>query len=238
MGNSGFVLLCMLVGCVLLYALLMAMAVRIVPKTQRLVIFRLGRYLGVRGPGLVFVIPAIDTAIKAELLEQQRTVLCEDILTRDHELVTVEADWQYKIPDPAAVVLPAGSFEKIAQDQFGKSLREVIGGLLTREVLAGREIIAEEVCRRLNTPGLTWGGWAMKIDVRGITPRPVAPEAVQGRFTSQSSLLGSVGEAKSPVYSEGTIELSGENWHASSQRPIAPGKKVRVKGVVLEVEEV
>jgi membrane-bound ClpP family serine protease len=53
----------------------------------------------------------------------------------------------------------------------------------------------------------------------------------------QATLLGSVGEAKSPVYTEGTIELSGENWQATSQRPIAPGKKVRVKGVVLEVEE-
>jgi membrane-bound ClpP family serine protease len=53
----------------------------------------------------------------------------------------------------------------------------------------------------------------------------------------QAALLGSVGEAKSPVYTEGTVELYGEGWNATSSRPIPPGKKVHVSRVVLEVEE-
>ena len=64
-----------------------------------------------------------------------------------------------------------------------------------------------------------------------------AQEAVQRGRMRQAALIGSVGEAKSPVYTEGTIEMYGEMWNAASPRPIAPGKKVRVSRVLLEVKE-
>ena len=96
---------------------------------------------------------------------------------------------------------------------------------------------AEQVCARLNEAAGKWGVQATKVVLSEISLPREAQEAVRGGHTRQAALLDSVGEAKSPVYTEGTIELFGEAWNATSPRPIAPGKKVRISRVVLEVEE-
>jgi regulator of protease activity HflC (stomatin/prohibitin superfamily) len=237
MGKNVFVILCGLVGIILVYAFMMSVAIRIVPETQRLVIFRLGRYLGVRGPGIVMVIPGIDRGVKIDLREQERGLPGESILTGDRYPVTVVTRWHYKIIDPMASVLEVGNFEKAAQEQIVSSLREEIGKLNIQDVLAKRQAIAEEVGSRLNEAAGKWGVQATKFEISEISLPREAQEAVQHGRTRQTALLGSVGEAKSPVYTEGTVELYGEGWNATSSRPIPPGKKVRVSRVVLEVEE-
>jgi regulator of protease activity HflC (stomatin/prohibitin superfamily) len=237
MEDNVLILVCGLVGCVLLYAVLMSLAIRIVPETQRLVIFRLGRYLGVRGPGLVLVIPVIDRGIKIDLREQERNFSSRDILSADKYAVTADTHWHYKVTDPMESVLKVGNIENAAQEEIVTCLREAIGKLNVHDLVASRGAIAEEVLERLNAAAGKWGIQATQIELREITLPREAQEAVQRGRTRQAALLGSVGDAKSPVYTEGSIELYGETWNATSQRPIAPGKKVRVSRVVLEVEE-
>jgi len=237
MGKSVVVLLCGLVGVILVYAFLMSAAIRIVPETQRLVIFRLGRYLGVRGPGIVMVIPGIDRSVKIDLREQERGQPGESVLTGDRFPVTVETRWHYKIIDPEASLLKVGNYERAAQEQIAASLRDIIGKLNIQDVQAKRLAIAEEVRSRLNEVAGKWGIQTTKVEVTEITLPRESQEAVQRGRTRQAALLGTIGEAKSPVYTEGTIELYGEEWTATSTVPIAPGKKVRVSRVMLEVEE-
>jgi regulator of protease activity HflC (stomatin/prohibitin superfamily) len=235
--KPALLLLCAVFVAAFLAMLWVASATRVVPEYQRLVVFRLGRYLGTRGPGLVLLIPVLDRGVKVDLGEQERGLPGESILTGDRYPVTVETRWHYKIIDPMASVLNVGNFEKAAQEQIVSSLREVIGTLNIQDVLAKRQAIAEEVCSRLNEATGKWGVQATKVELTEITLPREAQEAVQRGRTRQAALLDSVGEAKSPVYTEGTIELYGEAWNAASRRPIAPGKKVRVSRVVLEVEE-
>jgi len=214
-----------------------ASAIRVVPEYQRLVVFRLGRYLGTRGPGLVLLIPSLDRGIKVDMREQERNIPSQNILTAEKYAVTVDARWRYKITDPINSVLAVGNFETAAQEQIVSSLRDAIGSLHIQDVLAKREAIAEGVCSRLNEAAAKWGVQATKLEISEITLPREAQEAVQRGRTRQAALLGSVGEAKSSVYTEGTVELYGEGWNATSSRPIPPGKKVRVSRVVLEVEE-
>ncbi len=237
MDDQVLVIVCGFLGILVIANLFLFSAIRIVPENKRMVIFRYGRYLGVRGPGLVAVFPGIDRAIKVDLREREGTFFCQDIPTRDDEMVTFETYWQYKIPDPTAVELQAGNFDKIAQEQLVSSLKKVIGSLRLRQVLTEGEAIAEQARSQMNATGQTWGGWAMKIELRHISSPSAAQDAGQRGRMRQAALLGSVGEAKSPVYTQGTIEMNGEIWNAASPRPIAPGKKVRVSRVVLEVEE-
>jgi regulator of protease activity HflC (stomatin/prohibitin superfamily) len=237
MGRSVLILLCGLAGVILVYAFMMSAAIRVVPETQRLVVFRLGRFLGVRGPGLVTVIPGIDRDIKIDLREQERGLPGESILTGDRYPVMVETRWRYKITDPMASVLNVGNVERAAQERIVSSLRDVVGKVNIQDVQAKRQAIGEEVCALLNEAAGKWGIQATKVEVTDITLPRESQEAVQRGRTRQAALLGSVGEAKSPVYTEGTVELYGEAWNATSVRPIAPGKKVRIRGVVLEVEE-
>jgi regulator of protease activity HflC (stomatin/prohibitin superfamily) len=236
-SDSALVVLCFGVFAVLLAMFWMASAIRVVPEYQRLVIFRLGRYLGTRGPGLVLLIPALDRGIKVDLREQERGLPGESILTGDKYPVTVETCWAYKITDPMASVLEVGNFEKAAQDQIIAGLREFIGGLNVHDLMTHKETIAEQVRVQLNEAAAKWGVQATKLEINEITLPRETQEAVQRGRTRQAALLGSVGEAKSPVYTEGTIELYGEGWPATSSQPIPPGKKVRVSRVVLEDEE-
>ena len=67
-----------------------ASAIRVVPEYQRLVVFRLGRYLGTRGPGLVLLIPSLDRGIKVDFREQEHLISSQGILTGDKYPVTVE----------------------------------------------------------------------------------------------------------------------------------------------------
>jgi regulator of protease activity HflC (stomatin/prohibitin superfamily) len=236
-SKPALLLLCAVFSAAFLAMIWVASAIRVVPEYQRLVVFRLGRYLGIRGPGLVLLIPALDRGIKVDLREQERGLPGQSILTGDKYPVTVETRWHYKIIDPMASVLEVGNFEKAAQEQIVSNLREEIGKLNIQDVLAKRQAIAEEVCSRLNEAAGKWGVQATKFEISEITLPREAQEAVQRGRTRQAALLGSVGEAKSPVYTEGAVELYGETWNANSPRPIPPGKKVRVSRVVLEVEE-
>jgi regulator of protease activity HflC (stomatin/prohibitin superfamily) len=235
--GPALVVLCAIFFAAFLAMIMVASATRVVPEYQRLVVFRLGRYLGTRGPGLVLLLPFLDRGIKIDLREQERSLPSQSILTGDKYPVTMETRWSYKIIDPMASVLEVGNYEKAAQEQIVASLREEIGKLNIQDVLAKRQAIAEEVCSHLNEAAAKWGVQATKFEISDITLPREAQEAVQRGRTRQAALLGSVGEAKSPVYTEGSIELYGESWNATSPRPIAPGKKVRVSRVTLEVEE-
>ena len=236
-SRPALLLFCVMLAAVFLAMIWVASAIRVVPEYQRLVVFRLGRYLGTRGPGLVLLIPLLDRGVKVDLREQERGLPGESILTGDKYSVTVESRWHYKIIDPMASVLNVGNYEKAAQEQIVASLGEEIGQLNLHDVLAKRQAIAEAVCSRLNEACAKWGIQATKFEISEIILPREAQEAVQRGRTRQAALLGSVGEAKSPVYTEGKIELYGEEWNATSTRPIAPDKKVRVSRVTLEVEE-
>ena len=236
-SGSALIVLCAALFIVLLAMFWMAAAIRVVPEYQRLVVFRLGRYLGVRGPGLVLLIPSLDRGVKVDLREQERSLPGQSVLTGDKYPVTVEARWAYKITDPMASVLEVGNLEKACQDQIAAGLREILGGYNVHDVRARKDTIAEQVLARLNEVAAKWGARATKLEISEITLPREAQEAMQRGRMRQTALLGSVGEAISPVYTEGTIEMYGETWNATSPRPIAPGKKVRVSRVVLEVEE-
>ena len=111
-SEPALVILCIVLFAVFLAMFWVASAIRVVPEYQRLVVFRLGRYLGTRGPGLVLLIPALDRGIKVDLREQERSLPGQSILTGDKYPVTVETRWSYKITDPMASVLEVGNFEK------------------------------------------------------------------------------------------------------------------------------
>ena len=104
-----------LIGVVVLGVLaLIASAIRIVPEYQRLVVFRLGRCVGSRGPGIVFLIPVVDRAVKVDLREQVREIPHQTSITKDNAPISIDFLWYYKVLDPTESVLQVGNFEAAA----------------------------------------------------------------------------------------------------------------------------
>src|SRR5512141_327920 len=107
----NYVALCVVGGLALLLVIFLANAIRIVPEYQRLVVFRLGRCVGTKGPGIVLLIPIIDRAVKVDLREQIREVPHQTSITKDNAPISIDFLWYYKVLDAAQSVLQVANFE-------------------------------------------------------------------------------------------------------------------------------
>src|SRR5689334_7088625 len=128
-GFLGGGALCVVGGILVLAVIFVINAIRIVPEYQRLVVFRLGRSIGSRGPGIVFLIPFFDRAVKVDLREQVREVPHQTSITKDNAPISIDFLWYYKVLDPAESVLQVGNFESAAAGIAATTLRAVIGGI-------------------------------------------------------------------------------------------------------------
>jgi regulator of protease activity HflC (stomatin/prohibitin superfamily) len=181
--NAGVVGLC-LVGLVVLGALaLLASAVRIVSEYQRLVVFRLGRCIGNRGPGIVFLIPVVDRAVKVDLREQVREIPHQTSITKDNAPISIDFLWYYKVLDPMESVLKVGNFDAAAQGMATTTLRAVIGGMMLDDVLSEREHINNMLRTRLDEVTERWGVKVTNVEIREIIP----PRDVQDAMNRQMS---------------------------------------------------
>src|SRR5512147_2798202 len=108
MDFLGGSLICIVGGVLLVGFIVLANSIRIVPEYQRLVVFRLGRSIGPKGPGIVLLIPVIDRAVKVDLREQVREVPHQTSITKDNAPNSIDFLWYFKILDPTESVLQVG----------------------------------------------------------------------------------------------------------------------------------
>ena len=160
-------------------------AIRIVPEYQRLVVFRLGRCVGTRGPGLILLIPVIDRAVKADLREQVREIPHQISITKDNAPISIDFLWYYKVLDPAESVLQVGNFEVAAQGMATTTLRAVIGGIPLDDVLSQREHINTLLRTRLDEVTERWGVKVTNVEIREIIPPREVQEAMNRQMTAE-----------------------------------------------------
>ena len=173
-----------IVGAVLVVGFIFLVnAIRIVPEYQRLVVFRLGRSIGSKGPGIVFLIPVIDRAVKVDLREQVREVPHQTSITKDNAPISIDFLWYHKVLDPAESVLQVGNFEVAAAGIAATTLRAVIGGIPLDDVLSEREHINNMLRARLDEVTERWGVKVTNVEIREIIP----PREVQDAMNRQMS---------------------------------------------------
>ncbi|MCL4259922.1 MAG: SPFH/Band 7/PHB domain protein, partial [Anaerolineales bacterium] len=173
-----------LVGAILIIGLVfIANAIRIVPEYQRLVVFRLGRCVGAKGPGIVLLVPVIDRAAKVDLREQVREVPHQTSITKDNAPISIDFLWYYKVLDPAESILQVGNFESAAAGIAATTLRAVIGGIPLDDVLSEREHINNMLRTRLDEVTERWGVKVTNVEIREIIP----PRDVQDAMNRQMS---------------------------------------------------
>ena len=106
---------------------------------QRIVVFRLGRLLGIKGPGLVFVVPIIDKVIKLDLRTRVIDVPKQRVITKDNVTVDVDAVVYYRITDPEKAVIEVQRYEVATSLLAQTTLRDVLGQQSLDEVLSKRD---------------------------------------------------------------------------------------------------
>jgi regulator of protease activity HflC (stomatin/prohibitin superfamily) len=171
-------------------------AVKVVPEYQRLIVFRLGRCVGSKGPGLVLLIPLVDRAVRADLREQVREIPHQTSITKDNAPISIDFLWYYKILDPTESILQVGNFELAAQGMATTTLRSVIGGILLDGVLSEREHINDMLRTRLDEVTERWGVKVTNVEIREIIPPREVQEAMNRQLTAERTRRAVVTESE------------------------------------------
>ncbi len=175
-----------LVGAILVIGFVfLANAIRVVPEYQRLVVFRLGRCVGAKGPGVVLLIPVIDRGVKADLREQVREIPQQTSITKDNAPISIDFLWYFKVLDPAESVLQVGNFEAAAAGIAATTLRAVIGGIALDDVLSQREHINTMLRTRLDEVTGRWGVKVTNVEIREIVPPRDVQDAMNRQMTAE-----------------------------------------------------
>ncbi len=176
---------CLIGAIVVIGFIFLANAIRIVPEYQRLVVFRLGRCVGARGPGIVLLIPIVDRGVKADLREQVREIPQQTSITMDNAPISIDFLWYFKVLDPAESVLQVGNFEAAAAGIAATTLRAVIGGIALDDVLSQREHINTMLRTRLDEVTGRWGVKVTNVEIREIVPPRDVQDAMNRQMTAE-----------------------------------------------------
>jgi regulator of protease activity HflC (stomatin/prohibitin superfamily) len=180
---------------VILVILFLANAIRIVPEFQRLVVFRLGRLLGVKGPGLILLIPIVDKGVKVDLREFYLEIPRQDSITKDNAPIAIDFITFYKVIDPSMSVVQVGNFAGAAQALASTTLRAVIGDIPLDDVLAKRDEINNLLRAKLDEVTERWGVKVTNVEIREIIPPPGVQEAMTRQMSAERTRRAVVLEA-------------------------------------------
>ncbi|MCS6964485.1 SPFH domain-containing protein [Thermoflexus sp.] len=194
MENFVSLLLLLVCGALILFALLGSM-IRIVPEYQRLVVFRLGKVIGAKGPGLVILIPVVDRAITVDLREQFREIPQQTSITKDNAPIGIDFLIYWRVVDPIQSVVQVRDFVSAAVGIATTTLRAVIGDILLDDVLAKREYINQALRVKLDEVTERWGVKVTAVEIREIQPPRDVLEAMTRQMSAERNRRALVTEA-------------------------------------------
>ncbi len=167
---------------VIIILIFLAMSIKIVREYERAVIFRLGRLLGAKGPGLFFVIPFIDNFIKIDLRITTADVPEQQVITKDNVTVGVDAVVYYRVFDPVLAVTRVENYHYAVMMMAQTTLRDIVGQVELDDLLTRREELNKRLQKILDEVTDPWG-----IKVTAVTLKQVRlPESMLRAMAKQA----------------------------------------------------
>jgi regulator of protease activity HflC (stomatin/prohibitin superfamily) len=160
-GLSGTIILILVVAA-LFYS------IRILREYERGVVFQLGRFWKVKGPGLVIIIPGIQQMVKVDLRTVTMDVPSQDVISRDNVSVKVNAVVYFRVVDPAKAIIQVENFLVATSQLAQTTLRAVLGKHEMDEMLAEREKLNLDIQRTLDTQTDAWGIKVSVVEIKHI----------------------------------------------------------------------
>ena len=157
-----------LVVVVILAAIILPQAVRILREYERGVIFRLGKLLGAKGPGLILLIPVVDRMVKMDLRVVTIDVAKQEIMTRDNVPATVDAVVYFRVVDPIAAVVKVENFRKATALIAQTTLRSVLGQAPLDDLLSQRDVINQKLQEIIDRQTEPWGVKVTAVEVKDV----------------------------------------------------------------------
>jgi regulator of protease activity HflC (stomatin/prohibitin superfamily) len=184
------------VGVLALLLIGTTLSVRIVREYQRIVLFRLGRAIGLRGPGLVFINPITDRTSWVDLREQYLEIPHQTAITKDNASISIDFIIFYKVVDPSMSILEVQNFAGAAQNVAATTLRSVVGDMALDDVLSKREEMNAALRVRLDEVTERWGVKVTTVEVREVNPPAGVQEAMTRQMSAERTRRAAITEAE------------------------------------------
>jgi len=157
-----------IIPLIILAVIILPQAIRILREYERGVIFRLGKLLGAKGPGLIFLIPIVDRMVRMDLRVVTISVERQEVMTRDNVPVTVDAVVYFRVVDPEAAVVKVENFLKATSLMSQTTLRSVLGQAPLDDLLSQRESINQKLQEIIDRQTEPWGVKVTAVEVKDV----------------------------------------------------------------------
>lgn len=224
-----------LLGFVVVFLIfIISTSIRILNEYERGVIFRLGRSIGIKGPGLIILIPLVDRMVKVSLRTVVFDVPPQDVITRDNVSLQVNAVVYFRVLDPQKAILDVENFLFATSQLSQTTLRSVLGQIQLDELLSEREKINDELQSIIDRQTEPWGIKISLVEIKHVDlpqemKRAMARQAEAERerrakiiaaegerqaadqLTEAASIIAAHPEALQLRYLQTLVEISSEN---------------------------
>lgn len=156
------------VGLLVLVVVLVLSGLKVVREYERLVVFRLGRLVGARGPGVTYVIPGIEKATRVELRTITMDVPAQDVITKDNVSVKVNAVLYFRVVDPNRAIVEVENYLFATSQNAQTTLRSVCGEVELDDLLAEREKINTQLQTIIDQHTDPWGVKVVQVAIKHI----------------------------------------------------------------------
>ena len=154
---------------IIIAIIIIAYSIRVIREYQRAVVFRLGRLLGVKGPGLIFLIPIIDKAVIVDLRVVTLDVPKQNIITMDNVTVDVDAVVYLRVNEPNNAVVKVNDYRLASSLLSQTTLRDLIGQTTFDDILSKREVLNKRMQEILDAATDPWGVKVSSVAIRDVS---------------------------------------------------------------------
>ena len=167
---------------IVLVVLLLSASIKIIPEYERAVLFRLGRLVGVRGPGLIFIIPIVDRIMRISLRTVVFDVPPQEVITRDNVTCKVNAVLYYRVVVPDKAVVNVEQYDEATNQLAQTTLRSVVGTADLDELLSERDKLNQTIQHIVDDATDPWGIKVTAVEIKDV----VLPNEMQRAIARQA----------------------------------------------------
>jgi regulator of protease activity HflC (stomatin/prohibitin superfamily) len=211
-------------------ALLLAYSIRVLREYERAVVFMLGRFWRVKGPGLVIIVPFVQQMVRMDLRTRVLDVPPQDVISKDNVSVRVNAVVYFRVIDPEKAVIQVEQFESATSQLAQTTLRSVVGQHDLDEMLAAREKLNNEIQRILDAQTDAWGIKVSNVELKHIDLNETMIRAIAKQAEAERLRRAKVIDAEGELQAAARLLEAGE---ILSKRPEA--MQLRYLGTLLNI---
>ena len=187
---------------IIILLLILASAIRILPEYERGVVFFLGRFQGVKGPGLILIIPGVQQVVRVDLRVITLDVPGQDVISKDNVTVRVNAVLYYRVVDPEKAIIQVENFGNATSQLAQTTLRSVLGKHDLDEMLSERDKLNRDIQEILDAQTESWGIKVANVEIKHVDLNESMIRAIARQAEAERERRAKV------IHAEGELQAS------------------------------